>query len=568
MRCLPSHRIAGLVAVFAALVLGLSACGAAAAPSTSTQTLTIALPAGYTISSWFPLVPPSDCINVNGPGGLGPDTYKPLVWVSNADTLDFTRSIASKITVSRNDTLYTVTMNPKWHWNDGRPVTAADAAYDIQLFLAASAPTSPYPYCFSGSGGVPADWGKVTVLGPYKFSIQTTHPVNPAWFERNGLGQIVPIPKFAWDKYSSPTQELSWMKAVSNQPGNPIFKVADGPYIFSREVPDEYWLFDANPHYDGAHKPTFRTIRWDYETSGASIFLALKKGTVQVATIPMSYLGPIKKLTNYRVVVPHLFGFQWLGLNFRSSALGVGALFNKLYIRQALQMGINQAAIVTINHGYATRVIGPVPSQPHNIFYDYKMPVYYPYDPARGKALLERHGWHEVNGVMEKSGKKLAFDLLDASGGSSVTTQHEFDIIQAGWAKEGIQAKIYTSSLPTTVGHNWAASGFGDWFYAPVYYPSGGDLFASTGGINQAGGFYNNPEMNRLIAATYAPGTLSQTIARMYAYQEYAAQQLPVLWVPVTPAEDGFMYAVAKSVTGFARNYNDLPAYVSYNMLK
>ncbi len=561
-------RRLGSLALLGALMGGLAACGSSTPFAATPSTLVVGTSVGLTISSWLPLVGPSDCIGVNGPGGLGPDTYKPLLWYANSGQLDLARSLASKVSVSRNDTLYTITMNPKWHWNTGQPVTAADAAYDAQLFLAASTPNTPYPYCFNGSGGVPRDWSKVTVLNSHTFTVQTTQPVNPLWFERNGLGQIVPLPKFSWDKYSSVTQELKWMSKVTSQPSNPIFGVYDGPYHLSKVVTNDYWEFLANPHYDGTHKPAFKKILWKYETSAQSAFLALKSGSVQISQLPMTFYSSLAKLPKYRIVSPQLFGYQWLGLNFNAPSLGgTGPLIHNLYIRQALQLGIDQKTIIdTLNHGLGQTVTGPVPALPKNTYYDYALPNYYPYNPARGKALLNAHGWHEVNGVMQQNGVKLAFGLYYGSG-ASTTLQNTFQLLASDWAKEGIQVTMHPKPLPTQVSNNWVIGGLGDWFYAPDYFPTGGDLFASTGGINQAIGHYDSSTMNRLIQATYKPGTAAQVKARMAAYQKYASQNLPVLWMPVTPAADGFLYVVSNSVKGFRSHYDDMEAYVPYNLL-
>ena len=553
----------------AALAGVLTACGAGptTAPATP-STLTVGTSVGLTISSWLPIVGPSDCVGVNGPGALGPDTYKPLLWYANSGQLDLSRSLASGVSVSRNDTLYTITMNPKWHWSTGQPVTAQDAVYDIRLFIAASAPNTPYPYCFNGSGGVPTDWGKITVINSHKFTVQTTRPVNPEWFERNGLGQIVPVPQFSWDKYSSMTQELKWMSKVTSQPTNPIFSVYDGPYHLAKVVTNSYWEFLPNPHYDGAHKPAFKKVLWEYETSAQSTFLALKSGSVQVAQLPMTFYDSVLRLTKYRVFSPHLFGYQWLGLNFHAPSLGgTGPLIHDLYIRQALQLGIDQKVIIDkLNHGLGQPVYGPVPQFPKNGYYDYSMPNYYPYNPQRGRRILESHGWHAVSGVMQKNGVKLQFSLYYGAG-TSTTVQDTFQVIASDWAKEGIRVTMYPKPLPQALVKNWAIGGLGDWFYAPDYFPTGGDLFASTGGINQAIGHYDSRTMNRLIQATYAPGTPAQVKQRMDAYQKYAAQNLPVLWMPVTPAADGFLYVVSNSLKGFRSHYDDMEAYVPYNLL-
>jgi peptide/nickel transport system substrate-binding protein len=68
------------------------------------------------------------------------------------------------------------------------------------------------------------------------------------------------------------------------------------------------------------------------------------------------------------------------------------------------------------------------------------------------------------------------------------------------------------------------------WTYQPDYYPTGGGLF-KTGADSNFGG-YNNGTMNHLIAESYQPGTPADTLAALYRYEEFAAQHLPVLFMP------------------------------------
>lgn len=528
----------------------------------------MALPIGFSITWWPPVVPASDCATLTG-GWLGPDTYEPLIYIGPNGAIDYSRSIASHIRVSNHDTVFTIPLKSSWQWSNGHPITAADVVYDAQLIMAASAPSSPMGYCFTGEGGMPTEWKAVTAVNAHTVQITTTQPVNPLWFELNGVAQLVPLPKASWDKYANLDQELSWIKSIANKPNNPVYQVIDGPYRLKKWVSDQYWEFAINPKYTGPYKPRIARILYDYEASDASTFVGLKKGTVEVAQVPLSYVTPVKALKSYHLSKEALFAFWFMKPNLRPGALnGEGALLAQLYIRQALEYGIDQPGIIkAVLHGYGYVDNGPVPSQPHNVYYDYHMPVYYPYDPARGATLLEAHGWHLVNGVMEKNGQTLSFQLLVPSG--DTTTTDMMELVEADWAKEGIQATIKIESQ-STIGsteyspqdvNKWAIVAGGGWIYAPDFYPSGDGIFNPGAGINSGG--YSSAEMDRLITATTSGGTLKQVQERFDAYQRYAAQQLPFIWMP---AQD-FLYAIANNVHGYSRNYNPFFSYTSDNYL-
>ena len=64
----------------------------------------------------------------------------------------------------------------------------------------------------------------------------------------------------------------------------------------------------------------------------------------------------------------------------------------------------------------------------------------------------------------------------------------------------------------------------GGWTYGVDPYPTGDQLFG-TGSVSNASN-YSDPHADQLIATTvHGPGSLT-------AYEDYLAQQIPVLWMP------------------------------------
>lgn len=566
-----SQGIRRAMAVGAGVVLmgTLAACGSsAAAPTAATPTvLTLPLVASN-LDWWPPVVSSTSCGTLTGGGTDGPDMYMPLLWFSRTDNIEYSRSIASGITVSNQDKTYTITMNPKWYWSNGTPVTAQDVAYDWTLIKGASSSTSPFPYCFAGGGGIPADVVSVVATGKHTVVVTLNKSVNPVWFEHNGLSQFVPVPKATWDRYSNINQELSWIKKISDVPSNPVYKVVDGPYDIEKAVINGYYTYVANPHYDGAHPAKIKTVTYLYSTSSAAEFAQLRTHKIDLAGLPFSLYSSRKELTGYRLVSQKIFAFFYLPLNFRSNAYGIGGLFNKLYVRQALQMGIDQPGIIkTMYHGYALPSIGPVPEEPPNAYYDTGLKNPYPYNPAKGKRLLESHGWTMQNGVMTKNGLKLAFNLLYSTG--STTFDNMAELMKSDWAQEGIDVSLQPiggQAFGDIIGSasqssKWAMAGGFGWIYVPDFYPSGGELFLPSAGFNL--GAYDSPTMNRLIADTYLGGTPAQVKQRFDAYQVYAAENLPGLFVP-TPDN---LTEVATFVKGYRSNYNPILGYTPINRI-
>jgi len=92
----------------------------------------------------------------------------------------------------------------------------------------------------------------------------------------------------------------------------------------------------------------------------------------------------------------------------------------------------------------------------------------------------------------------------------------------------------------------------GGWTYQPDYYPTGGELFARGAAANA--GHYDSPTMNRLIQASYQPGTPQQTKQALFAYEAWAAHDIPYLWFPWTAQFN----ETANAVQGVQSTYNPI----------
>ena len=557
-----SRPRAWIVGAVGALALLLAGCGTATTPTSvapppNLKELTLVGAVQSAPNWWFPILPASVCSTLNA--DLSTLLYLPLIHISSTDGIDYSRSIASGIKVSQNDTVFTISLNPKWHWSNGNPVTANDVLYGWDIINAASQSNAPWLYCGAGIGGLPQDWKSVTAPNSTTVVVTTTKPVNPVWFEHNGIGQLIPIPVSVWKKHNNIDKELTFLNSVGNEPTSPLYSVVDGPYKIGTYVNDEYWTLLANSAYNGhkAQGPAKKLV-FEYETSSANVFAGERKGQFDTAGVPDTYYKAAKtELKGYKMeLAGYSFCFNYMVPNFSPTSPS-GAIFDSLAVRQAMQMGIDQAAIIKdFDLGVAVPTYGPVPSVPKNQYYDPNIPKY-TFNIAAGKKLLENHGWKMVNGVMTKGSQKLEFTWLVASGSNTVT--HTAELIKADWASEGIVANIKEepfNQVISAVGQGPQASKWslawwgGGWCYEPDYYPTGGGLFLPTSAANYGG--YSSKTMDRLINATYGPATPAQAQKYLDAYQVWAAKDLPVLYLPTATG-----YEVVKPwLHGVNANYN------------
>lgn len=458
--------------------------------------------------------------------------YKPLLWINANDQIDWQSSVASSVTSNHAGTVYRVTLNKKWRWSNGQPVTAQDVLFTWDVIKAASATNapSPWPYVNAGTGDIPSGVQSVVANNPYELTITLKKPANQDWFIYNGLSQLVPMPAQQWDIHKNMTRELKYLGQSGTGPS--LDTVVDGPFKLEKSVSNQEWVLVPNKKYSG-HKARVNRLVFVYEGSNAAEFAALKTGNVNVGYLDASEYGARSRLTSQGdVITPqYLFAIFYTGLNMEPGSTTY-KIFDNLYVRQAMQMGINQPAVdKDIYNGYAPPISGPIPSIPKTKFWDPSVGTPYPYNPAKGLKLMEKHGWSLKDGVLTRGSQQMKFNMIYASGSDAST--EEAELMQEGWQKEGISVSLRGlpfSSLPGIINPKtpkaWQIfTGIGEVYSG---YPSGGQLFATNAPLGYG---YSNQEEDSLIKAIHTPyATEAQTLAVFDKYEKYTADQLPFLW--------------------------------------
>lgn len=545
------HRSMALAAAtIAGSSLLLAGCGAAATKTGTTgpkspvgNVAIVGLAPQTSPNWWFPITANTAYSDLNGT--MQDNLYLPLLHISRTDGIDYARSLASDVTWNSSGTVYTITLHKKWKWSNGTSVTAADVVWSMKLLEYLSGGKAPWTYGGAGIGGLPAMWKSVVAQGNHTVVVTLNQKANPQWFLHNGLGQVQPVPKSVWDIHpNNMANEANFIKSVSNTPSSSYYNVVDGPFKYDAKASkpnNQYWTFVPNPKYDG-HKASISKLIYQYETNSASEFAALKTGKINVGFLPPSLWNSKSELTNDKFSTLYVFGFNYMVPNFSPKAPGNFAkLIAPTYVRQALEMGINQPGMISsLYHGHGTQEWGPIPPKPKTVFDDPNIQNIGAYNWSAGKQLLLSHGWHLVNGVMTNpQGIPFKFTFDYVSGSNSVKAQAE--LMAQDWAKMGIQVTLLSQPFNTLIGDNTQAGVTnwqmiwwgGGWTYEPDYYPTGGGLFKTGAGSNAGG--YTSKQMDTLINKTYSPGTASQITSNMNAYQAYAAAHYPVIWLPWIP---------------------------------
>lgn len=587
-------KVMASAAVLGAAALLLTACGAGSSSSTAASggappatgptpvgskvsggTVSVALPPAVTPNWIFPLAGLA-YFSVYNISDLQQPMYKPLYWFGghgDQPTIDYGLSPANAPQYASNGRSVTIPLKG-WKWSDGESVDAQDVQFWMNMVKAEKANWAGYV-----PGAFPDNISKVTVVNPNTVKLSLTGKYSDNWFTYNELSQITPMP-MAWDVTSvgaAPgsggcTTTISKCPAVYNflvgQSKNmkgyaqsKIWSVVDGAWKLGSFNSDGNYALVPNPQYSGSPKPMLDKVKFLPFTSDSAEFNVLKAGnTIDVGYIPSQDL-PAKPASaavpstnpagsSYNLVPYYTWSVNYFVPNFNNPT--VGPILKQLYVRQALQQTLDQPVDVSkALQGYGYPNFNPVPVEPANQWLspNAKKGTPYPFSISDAKNLLTSHGWTEENGVMTctkpgtgsdqcgagiRSGAKMSFQYHYASGAQSLSQQmqqYKSDAAQAGIQlvmKVEPFNSVIGESVPCTSSQsscNWQISNWGGgWIYAPDFLPSGEALFATGAGSNS--GNYTDPKMDQLIKATEQ----QNGVQPMYAYQDYASQQLPVIF--------------------------------------
>jgi peptide/nickel transport system substrate-binding protein len=560
--------------------------GSTAAPHGHAQrggTATIAV-VGAQPNFIFPLPPATnqDGWNVNLTEGLWP--YLVYSGDGGSSTVNPQESLFTHITYSNGDKRITIGLKA-WNWSDGTPITSRDFTFVYNL-LKANVPN----WAYYVPGLFPTDVASVATPDAHTVVLNLTRSYNPTFYTDDVLSTVMLLPQHAWDKTSvgAPVKNYdettAGAKAVysflQKQGGqmstfttNPLWKVVDGPWTLSGFQSNGYWSYVPNTHYSGPDKPTLSKAVWTPFTTDTAELNALRSGsTLDVGNLPLNDLNQIGQLKadGYSVASQPVPGVAEIFPNLYNAT--AGPLLRQLYIRQAMEYLINRPQIVAkVYGGYADPGNGPVPLKASAPFVSplERSGGPYPYSPSKATALLRAHGWKVAPGGTSTcqrpgtaaadcgagitAGEPLSFQFAYSSGQTDMDEQNA--AIQSSEDQAGIKLAVKSEPFNTLIGtlgtctaakHPASTCGWqlADVGYDPYpgLYPSGAGFF-NTGGYNNAGG-YDNAEMNNLINATEY-GSNPQTF---FAYEDYAARQLPWLWLP----QAEYIQVYKTSLRGFA----------------
>jgi peptide/nickel transport system substrate-binding protein len=527
--------------------------------------VTFAMPPNATPNWIFPIGTPGHSASYNG--AIRQQVFLPLYTYDGNDSSkpDIKAGAAELPQYSGDGKSVTITLKDNLTWANGQKVTSRDVEFWFNLIKFNKEKWSSY-----NAGQFPDNVAKFTVVDDKTFKMDLTRAYNPDWFTANQLVRMSPIPQSAWDieQAGGPvgdydrTEEgakkvfdylIGEAGKLSEYATNPLWQVANGPFTVKEFTTTGQVTLAKNPKYTGDDAAHLDSITFKPFTSAQAEFNVLRSGGIDYGYMPALALSQQKTIEGMGYSVKRWDGWAVTYIPYNFNNPQMGPVVKQLYIRQAVQMSVDQDTISkVIWHDQATPGYGPVPQIPPSSYQGAAQKTNpYPFDIEKAKALITSHGWEIQNGVATctkpgsgddqcgegvEQGTQLKFELLTQSG--STETDNMMQELQSSLSKIGIALTIKSEPLNSVLDHSpvckptdsacsWQLSFFGtsgSWYYPA--YPSGEEIFATDAGTNL--GSYSDPKADEIIKRT----TSSTDSTAMQEYSDYLAKNLPVIWMP------------------------------------
>ena len=410
-------------------------------------------------------------------------------------------SLAKSWTISADQTVYTFTLQNGVTWHDGKPFTADDVVFSLDVFL-----REVHPRWRQIANNQVKSIEKVDDL---TVKVTTKQPFGPFMLSQETASAVI-VPKHI---YAGTDYRANPMNATP---------IGTGPMKFKEWRKGSFVQLVKNEAYWDKGRPYLDEIYFQFIPDAASRATAFESGKIDVMTggsVEIFDVQRLAKLPNacvtskgWEMFAPH----AWITPNVKNGILG-----NKQF-RQAMMYAIDRDfGRDVVWSGYGKVATGPISSKTK--FYSPDVPKY-AYDPKKAKELVKESGY---------KGETIKFLALPYGE----TWQRWAEAIKQNFEEVGIKLEIVSTDVP---GWTQRVSNFDfDLTFNFLYQYGDPAIGVSrsyvTSNIVKGNPFgnvgqYSNPEIDRLFAeAAIAPAEKRQELYTKV--QQIAVDELPLLWL-------------------------------------
>jgi len=458
--------------------------------------------------------------------------------------------MASKVKASKKSLTIWIKKNANWNWlgHKSKPVTAADYIYTWKII---TDPTSNVASAVGysniarakahGKKRVTFFWKKGQAFADY----------------RDLFGYVYPGFALKGQKFND-----YWHNCVCGNDGHPI---SNGPFYMSSYTQGQGMVLKKNPKWYGA-KAKLNSIAFKIITDTNSEIQAMRGGEVDAITpSPESALSTLVHQKNLVYsAVPSFTQEHW-----DLEVGGGGApLLRKLYIRQAIALGMNRPSLIKALYGGIAPglkplnntfyEIGPLASGKHAYFKKYN------FNPKNAIATLKKHGCTggpsspspSNNNVWTCGGQKTEFHFDTTSRASRVQSSQ---IFKQQLMAIGIKLDVGIHDPATFFGTILPNANFdiGEYAWIGSADPSGFDaIYQCFNAAKNLGGSNYKRYCNKKVDSLIKKGEVNFNTAKRTAQYEQAAKitSNAVSVIPLYAPPQIFVYK--KALQGASKSNN------------
>lgn len=282
-------------------------------------------------------------------------------------------------------------------WHDGEPTTAEDVLFTFNRMID---PETAFP----NAADLDLYRPEAELVDEYtiKFWLKPHAEFLDIWYQTPAMPEHI--------LGDVPPAELRTHPFGTSEP------VGNGPFEFVRRVPNQEWVFEANPGFpeDLGGRPYLNRLVYRYIPEQTTLLTELLTGGVDM------YLGinpqdaaRVKVAENTELIASPFRQWNSIAWNTRLP------MFDSAEERRALTMAIDRQRIVeALLYGYAD--VGRSTVTPAHWSYDPDDPeTILPYDTAAARQLLADAGWidRDNDGILEnEQGREFRFTLKSNQG--------------------------------------------------------------------------------------------------------------------------------------------------------
>ena len=343
-----------------------------------------------------------------------------------------------------------ITINEKYTWNDGTPVTSADFLEYYKIVAHKDYTGIRFDDDIRNVVGIDEyHAGKTKDISGFKTLSDKKFEINFKTFNPGILwGGGIPFEPVPSHKLKDiPVKEQEAHDITRKNPLSP------GPYYIKEIIPGQQVVFEANPYYYKG-QPKVKTVVWKVVPS-AQIVAALQAGEYDLTVaLNADLYNKVKDLKNIKVGVQDDLSYTYIGFKLGKWDKEKGevvtdpnAKMADVKLRKAMAYAIDNNLVGTKFYEGLRRNATQLMIPAFKEYYDESLKGY-TIDLEKAKQLLDEAGYKDVNGDgirEDKNGQPFKINFASMSGGATAEPIAQYYMQQ--WKSIGLDVQLTNGRL-------------------------------------------------------------------------------------------------------------------------